>query len=243
MSRRRTSLRAYISDTFSFRTLSLGGEIRHQRWLSTPAAIEAGGNAAALGGDGKHSPRHDDVRRRSALPHQDRRKNVASPGGRVRHAARQAAGGPEVQNRAARPSGTRSRSDHDEKTYTKKRTRRLELCSQPRQRCPVATSRRPRGSPAARLGKGRGRASIRSKPETPDMRFGMIALTDCSPIVIAHEKGLFKKYGINSTIVQGRELGRDSRLALERRHPGHAHAASACRSLRRWACSARRRSR
>src|SRR6185369_12120686 len=41
------------------------------------------------------------------------------------------------------------------------------------------------------------------KPETPDMRFGMIALTDCSPIVIAHEKGLFKKYGINSTVVKG----------------------------------------
>jgi nitrate/nitrite transport system substrate-binding protein len=37
-------------------------------------------------------------------------------------------------------------------------------------------------------------------PETPDMRFGIIALTDCSPLVIAHEKGFFKKYGINSTI-------------------------------------------
>lgn len=35
-----------------------------------------------------------------------------------------------------------------------------------------------------------------------DMRFGMIALTDCSPIVIAHEKGFFKKYGINSTVVK-----------------------------------------
>ena len=32
------------------------------------------------------------------------------------------------------------------------------------------------------------------------MRFGIIALTDCSPIVIAHEKGLFKKHGINSSI-------------------------------------------
>jgi nitrate/nitrite transport system substrate-binding protein len=39
-------------------------------------------------------------------------------------------------------------------------------------------------------------------PETPDMKFGIIALTDCSPIVIAHEKGLFKKYGINSEIVK-----------------------------------------
>jgi nitrate/nitrite transport system substrate-binding protein len=40
-------------------------------------------------------------------------------------------------------------------------------------------------------------------PETADLKFGMIALTDCSPIVIAHEKGLFKKYGINSTVVKG----------------------------------------
>src|SRR5205823_46033 len=40
-------------------------------------------------------------------------------------------------------------------------------------------------------------------PETPDLKFGMIALTDCSPIVIAHEKGLFKKYGINSTVNKG----------------------------------------
>ena len=42
-----------------------------------------------------------------------------------------------------------------------------------------------------------------SAPETPDLRFGIIALTDCSPIVIAHEKGFFKKYGINSTVIKG----------------------------------------
>jgi len=40
-------------------------------------------------------------------------------------------------------------------------------------------------------------------PETTAMKFGMIALTDCSPIVIAHEKGLFKKYGINSVVAKG----------------------------------------
>lgn len=40
-------------------------------------------------------------------------------------------------------------------------------------------------------------------PESPNVNFGMIALTDCSPIVIAHEKGLFKKYGIYSTITKG----------------------------------------
>jgi len=31
----------------------------------------------------------------------------------------------------------------------------------------------------------------------------MIALTDCSPIVIAHEKGFFRKYGINSKVTKG----------------------------------------
>ncbi|MCY2963810.1 MAG: CmpA/NrtA family ABC transporter substrate-binding protein, partial [Planctomycetota bacterium] len=40
-------------------------------------------------------------------------------------------------------------------------------------------------------------------PETPDLKFGIIALTDCSPIIMAHELGLFKKYGINSTITKG----------------------------------------
>src|SRR5262249_26742692 len=37
-------------------------------------------------------------------------------------------------------------------------------------------------------------------PETPQIRFGIIALTDCSAIVMAHELGLFKKHGIESTI-------------------------------------------
>lgn len=40
-------------------------------------------------------------------------------------------------------------------------------------------------------------------PETKSMKFGMIALTDCSPIVIAHEKGMFKKYGIESVVSKG----------------------------------------
>jgi nitrate/nitrite transport system substrate-binding protein len=40
-------------------------------------------------------------------------------------------------------------------------------------------------------------------PETPDVKFGIIALTDNSPIVIAHEKGFFKKYGINATVAKG----------------------------------------
>jgi nitrate/nitrite transport system substrate-binding protein len=40
-------------------------------------------------------------------------------------------------------------------------------------------------------------------PEVADVKFGMIALTDCSSIVIAHERGLFKKHGINSVVAKG----------------------------------------
>src|SRR5438128_1619301 len=48
-----------------------------------------------------------------------------------------------------------------------------------------------------------GRVWASESPEVSAMKFGMIALTDCSPIVIAHEKGLFKKYGIESTVSKG----------------------------------------
>lgn len=39
-------------------------------------------------------------------------------------------------------------------------------------------------------------------PEQSKLNFGFIALTDCSPFVIAHEKGLFKKYGLTSEPVK-----------------------------------------
>ncbi|MEQ1826379.1 MAG: CmpA/NrtA family ABC transporter substrate-binding protein [Pirellula sp.] len=39
-------------------------------------------------------------------------------------------------------------------------------------------------------------------PEKRNVNFGFIALTDCSSLVIAHEKGFFKKYGITSTPVK-----------------------------------------
>src|SRR5215211_7166653 len=48
-----------------------------------------------------------------------------------------------------------------------------------------------------------GSEPVSEAPEVSKMKFGMIALTDCSPIVIAHEKGLFKKYGIESTVSKG----------------------------------------
>jgi len=60
---------------------------------------------------------------------------------------------------------------------------------------PSATSPSPSGAgPLASASEG---------PEVTDIKIGMIALTDCSPFVIAHEKGFFKKYGINATISKG----------------------------------------
>jgi nitrate/nitrite transport system substrate-binding protein len=37
-------------------------------------------------------------------------------------------------------------------------------------------------------------------PETKTIRFGIIALTDCAPIVMAHELGYFKKFGVESIV-------------------------------------------
>src|SRR5258708_6283025 len=37
-------------------------------------------------------------------------------------------------------------------------------------------------------------------PEVKEMRFGIIALTDCASIVMAHDLGYFKKFGINSIV-------------------------------------------
>ena len=48
-----------------------------------------------------------------------------------------------------------------------------------------------------------GRVYASDAPETSSMKFGIIALTDCSPIVIAHEKGFFKKHGIDSVVAKG----------------------------------------
>ncbi len=45
-----------------------------------------------------------------------------------------------------------------------------------------------------------GAAYATDAPEHPDVRFGIIALTDCAAIVMAHELGYFKKFGINSIV-------------------------------------------
>jgi nitrate/nitrite transport system substrate-binding protein len=47
---------------------------------------------------------------------------------------------------------------------------------------------------AARAGDG---------PEKSKLSLGIIALTDCSPIVIAKEKGFFQKYGLDVTVKKG----------------------------------------
>ena len=45
-----------------------------------------------------------------------------------------------------------------------------------------------------------GGAYAQDGPETKTIRFGIIALTDCAPIVIAHELGYFRKFGIESIV-------------------------------------------
>jgi nitrate/nitrite transport system substrate-binding protein len=45
-----------------------------------------------------------------------------------------------------------------------------------------------------------GTAYASDAPETPNVRFGIIALTDNASIVMAHELGYFKKFGIDSVI-------------------------------------------
>ncbi len=45
-----------------------------------------------------------------------------------------------------------------------------------------------------------GTAYADDSPETKTIRFGIIALTDCSSIVMAHELGYFKQFGIESIV-------------------------------------------
>src|SRR5205809_7310763 len=45
-----------------------------------------------------------------------------------------------------------------------------------------------------------GGAYADDSPEVKDVRIGIIALTDCSSIVMAHELGYFKQFGINSVV-------------------------------------------
>ncbi|MFN7922669.1 MAG: CmpA/NrtA family ABC transporter substrate-binding protein [Bryobacteraceae bacterium] len=53
-----------------------------------------------------------------------------------------------------------------------------------------------RGLPAGWVGA----AYADDSPEQKQCRFGMIALTDCASIVMAHELGYFKKFGVDSVV-------------------------------------------
>jgi nitrate/nitrite transport system substrate-binding protein len=45
-------------------------------------------------------------------------------------------------------------------------------------------------------------SSLLADVEKKNIKIGFIALTDCAPIVIAKEKGFFKKYGLNVSVVK-----------------------------------------
>ncbi|MCK6551532.1 ABC transporter substrate-binding protein [Myxococcota bacterium] len=45
-----------------------------------------------------------------------------------------------------------------------------------------------------------GRAWASDAPEQPNVSVGFVAVQSCAPIVVAHEKGIFKKHGITSKI-------------------------------------------
>jgi hypothetical protein len=47
-----------------------------------------------------------------------------------------------------------------------------------------------------------GRVFASDAPETPRIRIGIIALTDCASIVMAHEKGFFKQHGLDVTVAK-----------------------------------------
>lgn len=48
-----------------------------------------------------------------------------------------------------------------------------------------------------------GSAYASDAPETSKLKCGIIALTDCSPLVVGAEKGFFKKHGVEVTIAKG----------------------------------------
>src|SRR5205814_2421738 len=56
------------------------------------------------------------------------------------------------------------------------------------------------GALASGIGMTRSVRAADIKPEKADLTLGFIPLTDCAPLVIASEKGIYKKYGLNVRI-------------------------------------------
>src|SRR5262245_44168101 len=46
------------------------------------------------------------------------------------------------------------------------------------------------------------RLSTAGDPEIEHLTFGILPLTDCAPIVVAHEKKFFERYGIGSSVAK-----------------------------------------
>jgi nitrate/nitrite transport system substrate-binding protein len=65
---------------------------------------------------------------------------------------------------------------------------------------PIGCSKRDDASAATVTGPTAGGTGATEGPEITKLKFGIIALTDCSPLVIAERKGFFKKYGIDGTV-------------------------------------------
>ena len=70
-----------------------------------------------------------------------------------------------------------------------------------------------------------GGAYASDAPETPKVRIGIIALTDCSSIVMAHELGPVQEVRHRVDDLQGGVVGGDPRSPDARREPGDPHAA------------------
>ncbi|MBK7875885.1 MAG: ABC transporter substrate-binding protein [Planctomycetes bacterium] len=60
------------------------------------------------------------------------------------------------------------------------------------------------------------------EPEVKDVRFGIIAVESCASIVVAHEKGFFKKHGLASTVAKEASwAGARDKLASGENHATH----------------------
>lgn len=75
---------------------------------------------------------------------------------------------------------------------------------------------------ASRLSPARAAARRADTPELAQVSLGFIAVESCAPIVIAHEKGLFKKHGLESKLSKenGWAAARD-KLASGENHASH----------------------
>lgn len=71
-----------------------------------------------------------------------------------------------------------------------------------------SSSSSPSSAPAVSSGTG-------DTPETDKVKLGFIALTDCAPLVIAKEKGLFEKYGLKNAEVSKQTSWATTRDNLE----------------------------